>query len=264
MILRLNKQKEFKQIIELIKANFEDIEINIKEKNIELTSIKKTQTTYIKVIIEKRIFEKYEIDNEEKIGISTELLYKSVKNSIKEDIIIIEKKRDNILTIRIENEKNKKRYNINLQEIQEYGDIDNKMKRKLRIKYNDDEIDKICKEISGISEVLNIKCDKEEIIFGGDDEFINCEIKYEKEKVDMRCKRKINNKYNMEDVKAFTKISKICDKVIIDVLENDTLKIEYDIKDFGTLKQYISAYNNENEDYEEYDNNYEETYEEYI
>jgi proliferating cell nuclear antigen len=218
---------------------------------IRIMDVNSTKTVLINVKLDAKNFTKFKCEKgKETLGINLGCLYKLIKTIDKDDILTLYKEHDdkNIIHIKFDNAVKKKNTDNKLKLL----DLNDKPIKIPKISFNAiitmkcNEFHKLCREMIGLSEYVEIKCLPEKIIFSCKGEYAEKVTTYKAgtDGDDIGINHMASNKgnksaptivqgiYELKDLILFGKCGSLCEDIEIYMKNNFPLIIKYTV---GTL-----------------------------
>ena len=240
----------FKNLIEALKDILTDVNIEFNKQGMKLIAFDPSQTILVHLKLEAEKFVEYFCEEKIIIGINLNNFYKLIKTITNNDTLTlyIEKNNQHQLGIRIENgDKNYlTSYLLNLMEInEEIFDIVPPSFESVLI-FPSNEFNAICKNMVGLSEIIEIKSIGSQLIFSCKGEFAEQEtimgetdkgLKYEQTSQEDNI---IQGFYNLNHIMLFAKCTNINGFLTMYLKNNYPLVIAFRVGDLGTLKLLLA------------------------
>lgn len=267
----------FKLLIEVLKEILVETNIefraNTKENDIDdsymkIMAIDTTNTVFIYLKLDGKEFAKFECkDKKITIGVNLGCFYKLIKAMDKDECLTLymDSENKNMLNIKIDNPKFKKDtiYNLKLLELGIPKIVLPKIKYDSAIIMNSSEFHKICREMSVIADLVEIKCYEKEVVFTckGDyanrittfkvNDDLNEEIAKNVDSVSITFNEKykknikiVQGIYELRNLALFSKCSQLCENIQIFMKNNKPLIINYTVASLGKVYLCLSPITN--------------------
>ena len=251
--IKFNNVKKFKILIDVLEEIYHESNIIIKNskkmgKIVFIQSMNSHQSLIIYIKLTN--FESFELIEDINFWIDIGEINKFVKDISNEDMLNLTI--DDKSSIKFEtNNVTKSRKSLYEQKtlgvtpsIKSSLDI----KNDFDVEINSDDFKKICTKMSKFSEYMNILCDKNKILFkcqskaGGQlQEIIENGVDGVIINVINENAKNINMNYLLEDLVIITKCSKLGDKIILYLKNDNPLIMKLNSKNFGEIIVYLSA-----------------------
>lgn len=270
----------FKLLIEVLKEILVETNIefraNTKESDIDdsymkIMAIDTTNTVFIYLKLDGKEFTKFDCKNKKiTIGVNLGCFYKLIKSMDKEEYLTLYMDSDNInmLNIKIENPKFQKNtvYNLKLLELGIPKIVLPKIKYDSSIIINSSEFHKICKEMSVIADLVEIKCFEKEVIFTCKGDYANRVTTFSANTDDMSSNKNVdsvsitfNEKYDkkikivqgvyeLRNLALFSRCAQLCENIQIFMKNNKPLIINYTVASLGKAFLCLSPITNPDSD----------------
>lgn len=270
----------FKLLIEVLKEILVETNIefraNTKESEIDdsymkIMAIDTTNTVFIYLKLDGKEFTKFDCKNKKiTIGVNLGCFYKLIKSMDKEEYLTLYMDSENInmLNIKIENPKFQKNtvYNLKLLELGIPKIVLPKIKYDSSIIINSSEFHKICKEMSVIADLVEIKCFEKEVIFTCKGDYANRVTTFSASTDDMSSNKNVdsvsitfNEKYDkkikivqgvyeLRNLALFSRCAQLCENIQIFMKNNKPLIINYTVASLGKAFLCLSPITNPDSD----------------
>lgn len=241
---RLAQGLILKKIIEALKELVTDVNLDINRDGISLQAMDASHVALVTFFLRGECFQDFHCDRPQAIGISISSLAKVIKCAENEDSIVI-RAEDNasLITLIFEgkSEDRVSEFNLNLLSLevehmgipdQEYGAI---------IQIPSTELNRICRELSQLSDTINIDINKERVIFSvnGDTGRGAISLSQKSQKNILEVVNNVNASFALRYLNLFNKASSLSATVTLSVSEDLPLIVKYDF-DIGTMKYYLA------------------------
>jgi len=233
-----------------------------KDKNkfagLEIATADTSKTIFIKVRLDSKEFDSYfcKYDRLE-LGISLQTLYKLLKSVDKEDTMsfyVEENNRQN-LVIEIDNQ-DKKCKTVDYLKLLDLNQLQKKTAKiefDIKITMESGEFHKLCKEMNGIADYVDIKCTSKNIIFTCKGDCAGRCTTYKSEEGGLNISNENQKGYNivqgiyeLKNIVLFTKFANLCNVIQIYMKNDFALTIIYTIATLGTITIALSPVKEEN------------------
>jgi proliferating cell nuclear antigen len=241
---RLSQGIILKKIIEALRELVTDVNLDISKEGISLQAMDASHVALVTFFLRAEYFQDFHCDRPQTLGISIGSLGKVIKCAENEDSIVI-RAEDNasLITFIFEGKHDDRvsEFNLNLLTLetehmgipdQEYAAI---------IQIPSPEFNRICKELSQLSDTLNIDITKERVIFSvnGDTGRGAISLTQKNDKNIIEVINNVNASFALRYLNLFNKASTLSNNVILSVSEDLPLIVRYDFE-IGIMKYYLA------------------------
>jgi proliferating cell nuclear antigen PCNA len=237
-----------KTVFEVLKDILPETTIEFNKKNgIKIASIDPTQTILVYLKLDAKEFDEFMCkESKFTIGLNMDLFYKLIKSVKKDDtfsISIDEQKSDRLNIIMETNQGKTKNKQIDLMDL-DVEKIDPPPENlEVRIIMKSSEFTTTCKEIGELGDKINIKCNKQHIIFSakGNGAKSNIILNHQDDLVQIKFNKPHSKQYFVEGtfetkhLLMFSKCDGLSDTVEIYMKNNFALVIKYSIAPLGSI-----------------------------
>ena len=235
-----------KQCIEALKEILTDANIEWSDKGLKIITLDPSNTILVHLKLDKENFESFYCKDRIFIGINVLNLYKLVKTLTNNDALTLFMDENNInqLGIRIENgEKNTlTTYYLNLIEVDETTYQIPPAQFESIITMPSNEFNKICRDMSNLTDIIEIKSVGSQLIFSCKGDFATQEtiigetdsgLTFVKSCGDENI---IQGYYNLKHLVLFTKCTHLCQSIEMYMKNNFPIVIKFSVGNLGNLK----------------------------
>jgi proliferating cell nuclear antigen len=243
MRLKSIQATAFKSLFEVLKEIINDVNIYFDSSGIRLTAFDVARVTLVNVTMSMENFEEYECKYPVVVGINISNMYKLIKSTGNNDIIIIENTQEHLnISISNENKKSTSTFNLKLldlnEEIIDVPDID--VKYVTTIPSFD--FQKLIRDMMALGTEMRIKRTDSHVEFFCEGDFANQITCIEDQPhIDTVCDGLFSLKY----IAMFVKSTVMCP--IVQIMQNDDIDspviFKYSIANLGEIKFYLAAIN---------------------
>lgn len=246
----------FKILVEILHNNFKNTSLKINKKGIFVTMFDKEKTRLINICLNSDKFNiyKFNYDEEEKImGINLDNLNKMVKSIKKNDSITLYMRDDDIdkLIICIETKENRSKKSEVKINVFSQENICPEIPTDYYNTINIESVDfqKVCKELAGISSIINISSQNFSIVFAADDSGIfsrKTTLGITEDSDDDDDDNDDDNRVYSEDffsnsLVRITKIASLSNKMQICISETDPIMFKSNIGSIGCIQIFVKS-----------------------
>lgn len=231
----------FKKFFNSLKDLFETVSIKCSTDKIDFSGLDSSQVCFTNATLDCSKFKKYECKDDTEFCISLDVITKIFKCCKNDDILILEKKTDDILNV-IFKGTSKKKFQVRLIDDDSETNINNNLNYDEILTFDSYDFSNLIKELNMFGNDLNIELMKNKIIFKVNDS----ESKTEYE-MDIECKHELSLKYALKYLLLITKSQPLSDEFDIYLSEEYPLKIELNME-YGKLYYYLAPKVNEDFD----------------
>ncbi len=235
----------FKTLIESLKDILTDVNIEFTEERIKILSMDSTQTILVHLKLDAANFEYYYCKNKTVVGVNMGNLFKIIKTlSINDTLTLFMEESDpNTLGIAIINGDKNKKTTIRFKLI-DLDIVDIKLpatKFESILTMPSDEFNKICRDMSPLTDVIEIKSVGNQLILGGTGDFANQETILGEFNNGLSFKLKndedmiIQGYYNLKHLQLFAKCTSLCNSIELYMKNNYPLVIKFAVGSLGNL-----------------------------
>ena len=235
-----------KQCMEALKEILTDANIEWSDKGLKIITLDPSNTILVHLKLEKENFESFYCKKRMFIGINVLNLYKLLRTLTNNDALTLFIEEDNInqLGVRIENgEKNTlTTYYLNLIEVDETTYQIPPAQFESIITMPSNEFNKICRDMSNLTDIIEIKSVGSQLIFSCKGDFATQEtimgetdsgLTFVKLSSDENI---IQGYYNLKHLVLFTKCTNLCNSIEMYMKNNFPIVIKFTVGSLGCLK----------------------------
>ena len=236
----------FKTLCEALKEILTDTNIIFSTDGIKIIAMDPSHTVLVHLKLEKSSFEEYNCDEKVVVGISMLNFFKLIKTMTNNDTLtlFIEKNDENKLGIRIENgEKNSiTTYKLNLMDLNEDNITIPPAAFESIITLPSTDFQKICRDMSNLSDTIEIKSVCQQLVFGCNGNFASQETVIGQTSTGLSFVKTtdstdiIQGYYNLKHLVLFTKCTNLCNQIEIYMKNNFPIVIKFSVGSLGSLK----------------------------
>ncbi len=235
----------FKTLIESLKDILADVNIEFNEEGMKIITMDSTQTILVHLKLEASNFEYYYCKNKIFVGVNMNNLFKIIKTLTINDSLtfFMEEADENTLGISIVNgDKNRKttiKFKLIDLDIVNFKAPSTKFESILTMP--SDEFNKICRDMSALTDVIEIKSVGNQLILGGVGDFADQETvlgQYENGLTFKLAGNKdnvIQGYYNLKHLQLFAKCTSLCTSIELYMKNNYPLVIKFAVGSLGNL-----------------------------
>jgi proliferating cell nuclear antigen len=235
----------FKTLIESLKDILADVNIEFNEEGMKIITMDSTQTILVHLKLESSNFEYYYCKNKIFVGVNMNNLFKIIKTLTINDSLtfFMEEADENTLGISIVNgDKNRKttiKFKLIDLDIVNFKAPSTKFESILTMP--SDEFNKICRDMSALTDVIEIKSVGNQLILGGVGDFADQETvlgQYENGLTFKLAGNKdnvIQGYYNLKHLQLFAKCTSLCTSIELYMKNNYPLVIKFAVGSLGNL-----------------------------
>ncbi len=240
----------FKTLIESLKDILADVNIEFNEEGMKIITMDSTQTILVHLKLDAANFEYYYCKNKQTIGVNMVNLFKIIKTLTINDTLtfFMEESDMNTLGITIVNgEKNRKstiKFKLIDLDIVNFKAPSTKFESILTMP--SDEFNKICRDMSLLTEVIEIKSVGNQLILGGMGDFADQETVLGEFQNGLSFKllgdedKIIQGYYNLKHLQLFAKCTSLCNSIELYMKNNYPLVIKFAVGSLGNLTFVVS------------------------
>ena len=247
----------FKTLCEALKEILTDTNLIFGNDGIKIIAMDPSHTVLVHLKLEKDSFEIYNCSEKAIVGISMLNFFKLIKTMTNNDTLTlyIEKSDENKLGIRIENgEKNSiTTYKLNLMDLNEENISIPPAAFESIITLPSSDFQKICRDMSNLSETIEIKSVGTQLIFGCDGNFASQETIIGQTSTGLSFVKNNDNNdiiqgyYNLKHLVLFTKCTNLCNQIEMYMKNNFPIVIKFSVGSLGSLKLALAPQCPQNE-----------------
>lgn len=247
----------FKTLCEALKEILTDTNLIFGNDGIKIIAMDPSHTVLVHLKLEKESFEIYNCNEKVIVGISMLNFFKLIKTMTNNDTLTlyIEKSDENKLGIRIENgEKNSiTTYKLNLMDLNEENISIPPAAFESIITLPSSDFQKICRDMSNLSETIEIKSVGTQLIFGCDGNFASQETIIGQTSTGLSFVKNNDNNdiiqgyYNLKHLVLFTKCTNLCNQIEMYMKNNFPIVIKFSVGSLGSLKLALAPQCPQNE-----------------
>jgi proliferating cell nuclear antigen len=242
MDLKTIQANSFKSIFEVLKDILNDVNIYFNHDDISIRTLDTARAALVDLKLDAENFEEYKCKNECVAGINITNSFKLLKPITNNDTLSISYNPE-YLSFKIENElkKLKTQFSLKLLEIDEDKIQIPEIETKVTTVMNSSEFQRICRDMTNISNEITITRENDQIIF-------ECEGDFANQRTCIECvdnenfTGKLSGTYSLKYINLFTKSTGLCSSVQI-MMEEDMrfLILKYNVANLGELKFYLAT-----------------------
>lgn len=246
MELKTVQTGAFKTLIEALKEILTDANIEFSETAMKIITMDPTQTILVHLKLEHDNFESYFCKHKTFIGVNMMNFFKLIRTLTNNDALtlFIDSSNTSLLGIRIENgEKNSlTTYYLNLIEVDETSYQIPPAQFESIITMPSGEFNKICRDMTNLSNIIEIKSVGSQMIFSCKGEFASQEtiigetsngLSFVKSSSDENI---IQGYYDLKHLVLFTKCTNLCNSIEMYMKNNFPIVIKFNVGSLGSLK----------------------------
>lgn len=247
----------FKTLCEALKEILTDTNIIFSPDGIKIIAMDPSHTVLVHLKLEKSSFEEYNCNEKVIVGISMLNFFKLIKTMTNNDTLtlFIEKNDENKLGIRIENgEKNSiTTYKLNLMDLNEDNITIPPAAFESIITLPSTDFQKICRDMSNLSDTIEIKSVGQQLVFGCNGNFASQETVIGQTSTGLSFVKTtdstdiIQGYYNLKHLVLFTKCTNLCNQIEIYMKNNFPIVIKFSVGSLGSLKLALAPQCQQNE-----------------
>lgn len=238
-----------KQLFEGLKDILTDANIEISPSGIRTRTMDSAKTAYVHLKLDADKFDVYKCHQKTVLGVNMNNLYKLLKTVNNDDTLTLEMRDDdpnNLIIVMKNTEKNKKtEYKLKLMDLDENdGEMPNQEFDSI-ITMPSGDFQKICRDMSNISDLVEIRSVEGQLCFSCEGEFASQEtcigptnegVEFKKEKSG----NIIQGYYNLKYLVLFTKCTNLSSSVEIYMKNDFPILIKYKVGNLGELKLVLA------------------------
>lgn len=252
IMIRTVQASTIKVLVEALKEILTDTVFEITDKGIKICTMDSTHTILIHLRLESHKFEDFYCDGRKYIGINVLNLNKIIKTINNNDMISLFMKRDNnnVLGIKIENaEKHASRVTyMNLLDLENNNIEIPSATFNSVITLPSSDFQKICRDINGIADYLEIKNINNQLILSCSGDFCSHEITIcDSEQITVAHsseKEIFQGVYNLKYLVLFTKCTNLSNTVELYLKNDYPLIVRYTVGSLGEIKLCLAPQSN--------------------
>jgi proliferating cell nuclear antigen len=247
----------FKTLCEALKEILTDTNMIFGADGVKIIAMDPSHTVLVHLKLEKDSFEEYKCDERIVVGISMLNFFKLIKTMTNNDTLTlyIEKSDENKLGIRIENgEKNSiTTYKLNLMDLNEENISIPPAAFESIITLPSTDFQKICRDMSNLSETIEIKSIANQLVFSCEGNFASQETIIGQTNSGLSFVKNNNGNniiqgyYNLKHLVLFTKCTNLCNQIEIYMKNNFPIVIKFAVGSLGSLKLALAPQCPQNE-----------------
>ena len=240
-----------------LKEILTDTNIIFSPDGIKIIAMDPSHTVLVHLKLEKSSFEEYNCNEKVIVGISMLNFFKLIKTMTNNDTLtlFIEKNDENKLGIRIENgEKNSiTTYKLNLMDLNEDNITIPPAAFESIITLPSTDFQKICRDMSNLSDTIEIKSVGQQLVFGCNGNFASQETVIGQTSTGLSFVKTtdstdiIQGYYNLKHLVLFTKCTNLCNQIEIYMKNNFPIVIKFSVGSLGSLKLALAPQCQQNE-----------------
>jgi proliferating cell nuclear antigen len=249
---KLSEGAVFKKIIDSLKDLFTDVQFEFSSGGMSLQAMESSHVVLAMLLMRSEAFESYRCDRTMPIGINIVSLSKIIKCCGNDDSITI-KADDGGETINFVFEsKNGERvsdYDLKLMDL----DVEclgiEESEPDVGVQMPSDELQRICRDLSNISESVEISAVKDSIKFATKGDLGSGNIiirssaavdKEEKAQTKITMRKPVNSSVSLKFLSAFTKATGLSPTVKMEISDKQPLLVEYSLGEVGHVRFYLA------------------------
>lgn len=247
----LNQASVFKRIVDGLKELINNINLEANSEGLNLQAMDSAHVCLVWLKLNESGFAEYRCDKTTNLGLSLQDLSKVLKLAGNDDEMSLTSDiNSSSLTIKFVNKKTERssEFQLNLINLEVDSLGIPSCEYPSSITMNSSEFFKTCKEISTLSETLNINItDKNMATFNYEGKLGNGKtiLKTNKDEkgentVLIKCNESVNKRYGLSYINNFSKASSLSNLVEVNFSENFPMKIHLDIDELGFIEFYLA------------------------
>lgn len=242
----------FKTLIEALKELITDCQLYVTPKGLFLTAIDTSKTILIKLELPVEKFDEFTCTRDKiKLGINMQNFYKIIKTTTQNDTLSLsmDASDESILLITmINSEKNYvKKLKFKLIEVDEGDDEELKIPPldfQSMFTMPSTEFQKLCRDMSILSDKIELKSIGKTIVASCNGSFANEEIMYGEKKDEIECHQEseeiIQGYYSLTSLLLFTKCTGLCNSIKLMLRNNFPIIVSYIVGNLGDLTLFLA------------------------
>ena len=244
--LKTVQSSAFKTLIEALKEILTDANIEFTDSHMKIVTMDPTQTILVHLKLEKSNFESYFCKHKITIGINMLNFFKLIRTLSNDDALTLFILNTNMNELGIRRENGEKNcvttYYLNLIEVNESTYEIPPAQFESIITMPSNEFNKICRDMSNIADIIEIKSIGNQIVFSCNGEFAKQEtimgetvngLSFQKSCSDDNI---IQGYYNLKHMVLFTKCTNLCNSIEMYMKNNFPIVIKFSVGSLGDLK----------------------------
>ncbi|EGR29791.1 proliferating cell nuclear antigen, putative [Ichthyophthirius multifiliis] len=248
----------FKKIVDSIKDLVKQVNIDANPNGLSMQAMDSAHVALVSLKLNENGFKDYRCDRPLTLGLSIENLSKILKCAGGDDIITLQTDEEEPSTLRFlfENPQATKisEFSLNLLSLDSEALGIPETEYSSTIEMPSSEFSRICKELSSISETVEIETSKETAKFSVSGDIGNGSItikhnegEKEGEKVCLNVDQPVKLTFALRYLNMFNKAMSLSNQVSLNMSEENPLMVEYKIGRLGTLRFYLAPKINDEE-----------------
>lgn len=256
MLIKTVQSSAFRILIEALKDILQDVNIEFDDNGIKVVAMDVSHTVLVHLKLEAKNFEHYYCKKKMIIGVNMGNFFKLIKSMSNNDTLtlFITEEDNNHLGIRIENcEKNSiTNFKLNLLDLNDESIQIPPASFDSVITMPSSDFQKICRDMSGISDVLEIKSVDNLLILSCKGDFCTQETKLGQTNNGMNFVKNnnpsdiIQGYFALKHLVLFTKCTNLCNSIEMYLKNNYPLIISYSVASLGNIKLCLAPQENNN------------------
>ena len=241
---RLVQSIILKKIIEALRELVADVNLDVTKEGISLQAMDASHVALVTFFLRAENFQDFHCDRPQTLGISMSSLSKVIKCCENDDSIVIRAEDNaNLIAFIFEGKQDDRmsEFNLNLLslETEHMGIPDQEYAAIIHIPSS--ELNRICKELSQLSDTINIDINKERVIFSvnGDIGKGAISLSQKNDKYMIEVVNNINASFALRYLNLFNKASTLSNNVTLCVSEDLPLILRFDFE-IGSMKYYLA------------------------
>ncbi len=246
LLIKTVQSSAFRILIEALKDILQDVNINFDQTGIKIIATDVSQTVLIHLKLESKNFEYYYCKKDTVIGINLGNFFKLIKSMSNNDTLtlFVSEQDQNRLGIKIENcEKNSlTNFKINLLDLNEEGITIPPAEFESVITMPSSDFQKICRDMSALSDILEIKSVDNLLLLSCKGDFCTQETRLGQTNNGMSFVKNnspneiVQGYFALKHLVLFTKCTNLCNSIELYLKNNYPLIIQYSVASLGIIK----------------------------
>ncbi|KAJ3056741.1 hypothetical protein HK097_004602 [Rhizophlyctis rosea] len=249
---RMTQAATLKKLLDAIKELVTDANFDCNDAGINLQAMDNSHVALVAFLLRAQGFEHYRCDRNHSLGISLASLTKILKCAGNDDVVTLKSEEDGDLLSLVFESPNQDRvseYDLKLMDIDsehlgipetEYDAV---------VKLSSSEFQRICRDLSVLSESVIIDCSKDGIKFSASGDIGSGSVKLKQgASVDdnadtsttIELKQAVTLTFSLKYLSNFTKATPLSDTVTLSMSGEVPLLVEYKVSDVGYIRYYLA------------------------
>lgn len=248
---KMSQASTLRKIVDSIKDLVSQVNIDANSNGLTLQAMDSAHVSLVSLLLSESGFAEYRCDKNISLGINLVEFSKILKMSSGDDEVTLKcDSSTSYLSILLENEKTGRssEFNLNLLSLESESLGIPETDYPTSITINSSEFFKICKEVTTVSDTLQIQiADENSALLSFSGKSGNGKIKLKSnldekgaDTIIIKCTEEVNSRYGLSYLNNFSKASSLSDLVEVNLSTQYPMMIHYKLEDMGYIKFYLA------------------------